>query len=109
MQHQPLVLQDHTASQRQWSQPTLGSAMRGKDLSGLKVCARCIYDETVPGIVFDVNAVCNYCHTVKQLKEQYGTGTPEGEKKFGALIDQIKAAGSNKKYDCVTGVSGGTD
>jgi N-acetyl sugar amidotransferase len=83
--------------------------MRGKDLSGLKICARCIYDETVPGIVFDVNGVCNYCHTVEQLKEQYGTGTPEGEKKFGTLIDQIKAAGSNKKYDCVIGVSGGTD
>jgi hypothetical protein len=40
----------------------------------LKICSRCIYDETVPSISFDENGVCNYCHMVDKLKEEYHTG-----------------------------------
>ena len=25
-------------------------------------CKRCLYDETVPEIIFDPEGVCNYCH-----------------------------------------------
>lgn len=81
----------------------------GRDLSKLKICARCIYDETVKGISFDAQGVCVYCQTVENLKQQYATATPEGETKLFAIIDEIKRAGRGKKYDCVLGVSGGTD
>jgi tRNA(Ile)-lysidine synthase TilS/MesJ len=43
------------------------------------------------------------------LKEQYKTGTPQGEKALHLLIESIKKQGKQKKYDCVVGVSGGTD
>jgi len=46
---------------------------------------------------------------VERLKNEYRTGTPEGEQQLQKIIAQIKAAGRNKKYDCVIGVSGGTD
>lgn len=74
-----------------------------------QICTRCIYDEDVPGISFDENGVCNYCHTMEALKEQYHTGTPEGEKNLQDIIEQVKKEGKGKQYDCVVGVSGGTD
>ena len=75
----------------------------------VRVCSRCIYDERVNGILFDAEGVCNYCHQVDRLKEEFGTATPVGERKLEAIIEEIKAAGRGKPYDCVIGVSGGTD
>lgn len=75
----------------------------------LKICSRCIYDERVASISFDEYGVCNYCHQVDDLKNQYGTGTAKGEEKLRKIIEEIKKVGKGKKYDCVVGVSGGTD
>lgn len=75
----------------------------------MNICSRCIYDERVPSITFDENGVCNYCAMVDNLKEQYSTGTPAGEAKLAEIVEQIKRDGKGKKYDCVVGVSGGTD
>lgn len=74
-----------------------------------QICTRCIYDSNVPAITFDEDGVCNYCKMVDDLQEQYKTGTPEGEGKFLEIVKQIKIDGQGKKYDCVVGVSGGTD
>lgn len=82
---------------------------KGKELSRLRICSSCIYDETVPGISFDEQGICNYCRTIENLKKDYGTGTPEGEKKLLGIVQQIKEEGKGKRYDCVIGVSGGTD
>lgn len=78
-------------------------------MSEFKVCSRCIYDSNIPRIHFDDKGVCNYCHQVDFLLDQYKTGLPEGQEKLNQLIDEIKKAGANKPYDCVIGVSGGTD
>lgn len=78
-------------------------------LQNVKICKTCIYDENVPSINFDSDGVCNYCRQVESLKAQYGTGLAEGEARLSSLIDQIKKEGQGKKYDCVIGVSGGTD
>jgi len=77
--------------------------------SNSKICATCIYDENVPAIKFDEKGVCNYCKMIEDLKTKYNTGTPEGVKEFLNIIEQIKKEGKGKKYDCVVGVSGGTD
>jgi N-acetyl sugar amidotransferase len=74
-----------------------------------RVCTRCIYDERTPAISFDEKGVCNYCKMIDSLQEQYQTGTKEGEAVFFTIVDEIKKAGKRKKYDCVIGVSGGTD
>jgi N-acetyl sugar amidotransferase len=82
-----------------------------KDLSAtaLRICSRCIYDERVAAITFDENGVCNYCYQIESLKEQYGTGKSKGEKLFSLITKDIKKFGVGKKYDCIIGVSGGTD
>lgn len=77
--------------------------------AGLRLCSRCIYDERVSAISFDDEGVCNYCRQIDMLKAQYGTGTPEGEQRLSAIVEQIKRDGQGKPYDCVIGVSGGTD
>jgi N-acetyl sugar amidotransferase len=79
------------------------------DKAGVRICTRCIYDERVSGIRFDSEGVCNYCRQVAALQAQYGTGGKTGEEKLAKVIEEIKAAGKKKKYDCVIGVSGGTD
>lgn len=75
----------------------------------LKICSKCIYDERVSYITFDQNGVCNYCHQIDNLKKEYGTAESKGEAKFKEIIEEIKKAGKGKKYDCILGVSGGTD
>jgi N-acetyl sugar amidotransferase len=89
------------------SQPSIaGSTLAG---SSRLICSRCIYDDRVSEITFDADGVCNYCRQTDELVEQYGTGTPTGEARLLAIADRIRAAGKGKPYDCVVGVSGGTD
>ncbi len=76
---------------------------------GIRVCSRCIYDERVASIKFDATGVCNYCKQIDDLVEQYGTGNQKGEEYLDKIIEDIKKSGKGKKYDCVVGVSGGTD
>jgi len=75
----------------------------------VRVCSRCIYDERVSSISFDDEGVCNYCRQVELLQKEYGTGEAKGEALFAGIVEEIKRAGARKKYDCVIGVSGGTD
>jgi N-acetyl sugar amidotransferase len=75
----------------------------------LRVCSRCIYDERVAAIEFDDDGVCNYCRQIDQLTAEYGTGSARGEERLAALIADIKKSGRGKRYDCIIGVSGGTD
>lgn len=74
-----------------------------------KICTKCIYDGKTPGISFNEDGVCNYCLQVDNLKQQYKTGTKDGELELFKIIDEVKRQGKRKKYDCVIGVSGGTD
>lgn len=73
------------------------------------ICSRCIYDSNVPSISFDENGVCNYCQQIDSLEKSYGTGTLKGQELFNQIIEKIKKFGKGKKYDCIIGVSGGTD
>lgn len=75
-----------------------------------RVCSRCVYDSAyVKSITFDNAGVCNYCLQIDAMKAKYRTGLPDGERMFKSIVDRIKASGRNRRYDCVMGVSGGTD
>lgn len=78
-------------------------------MNNLKICSRCIYDERTPSIYFNSEGVCNYCLMVDDLIKQYGTGNESGNLKIQEILKDIKEEGKNKKYDCIIGVSGGTD
>jgi N-acetyl sugar amidotransferase len=73
-----------------------------------RLCARCVYDDSIPGITFDERGVCNYCALHDQMEAQYPTGD-EGARRLEAMADEIRAAGKGKDFDCIVGVSGGCD
>ena len=75
----------------------------------MKYCTRCIYHENTAGISFSEEGVCNYCQMMDDLVEQFGTGKEKGKKLLNDIVKEIKISGKDKKYDCVVGVSGGTD
>ena len=74
-----------------------------------QVCSKCLYSEALAVIDFDDNGVCNYCRQIDMLQDEYGTGMEKGIGAFDKILEEIKLNGKGKKYDCVVGVSGGTD
>lgn len=72
-------------------------------------CKICLYNDGVNGVNIERDGICNYCRLIEKFKENYKTGTLEGEKELNKIIEEIKRKGKNKKYDCIVGVSGGTD
>lgn len=77
-------------------------------MNDITICSRCVSDTTMSEISFDENGVCNFCKLHDRFVELYPLGE-EGEKRINSLLEQIKKDGKNKKYDCIVGLSGGTD
>lgn len=73
-------------------------------------CAKSVLDTiSDPDIRFDGQGVSNYYQEyLLQEKESVFRGQ-EGEQKLQEMIRKIKEDGKGKKYDCITGVSGGVD
>ena len=71
-------------------------------------CSRCLYDSSIPEIIFNEMGVCNFCITHDELEKQYPLNEI-GQKKFDRLIKKVKKSGYRKKYDCIIGISGGKD
>lgn len=78
------------------------------EYKAVRVCSRCIMDDTVKGITFDEQGVCTFCHIHDELEASFPLDS-ETPARLQKVIDQIKKEGKNKKYDCVLGVSGGRD
>lgn len=76
--------------------------------NNLKECTRCVQDSTVPGIEFDKDGVCNFCHGHDELTKIFPNDV-RGQQFLSNLFDKIKKDGKDKPYDCVVGISGGRD
>lgn len=72
------------------------------------ICARCVYDDRVPGISFDAQGICSYCRLHDQLDREYPTGA-RGTAALERIANEIRKAGRGSRYDVVVGVSGGCD
>ncbi len=72
-------------------------------------CAICLFNSGIDGISISDDGICNICLTVEKLKKEFGTGTKKGEDSLLSIVTQIKKHGAKNKYDCIVGVSGGTD
>jgi len=73
-----------------------------------KICKAGVWDSTFPGITFDNNGISNYNVLHNELIKQYPRGI-EGKNKWESILELIKSKRKNNSYDCVVGVSGGTD
>jgi len=69
-------------------------------MANQKRCTKCVLPKSTPGIYFDDNGVCNYCHDYK-LK------TVQGEEALLKILNRYR--NKENEYDCMVGVSGGRD
>jgi len=74
-----------------------------------QICKRCVMDTTVPDIVFDENGICNNCKDYFEKDNKIVFKGEEGRNKFQEIAEKIKIDGKTNRYDCIVGVSGGTD
>lgn len=73
-----------------------------------KICSRGVWDSSVPGISFNGDGVSNYAKMFDELCVNYPRGE-KGRAHWDSIVRMIKDKGKGKKYDCIIGVSGGTD
>lgn len=73
----------------------------------MTTCTRCVYDDSIPGIMFDDDGVCSYCHIHDRMDAMY----PTGETGMAILRNLAGEMRRNRKgkYDCIVGYSGGCD
>ncbi len=80
-----------------------------KEDKGYKQCSISVMDNIAdPNITFDSKGVCNYYYEYQE-KDKNVYKDAEGQKRLQGIVEKIKEAGKGKKYDCITGVSGGVD
>lgn len=72
-------------------------------------CTRCVMDTTDPEITFDAQGVCNHCRQFDERARREWFPNEEGRRRWGAVVQQIKASGKGQEYDCILGLSGGVD
>ncbi len=74
-----------------------------------QLCTRCIMDTSDPGIVFDEAGRCNHCRDYELVAQTQVPPPGQRQAALEQLVGEIKAAGHNRDYDCIIGVSGGVD
>ena len=74
-----------------------------------QICQKGIWDSSVPGIRFDAQGISNYATIQDRLSAAFPRGDA-GMANWERVVAKIRAsAPSNAQYDCLIGVSGGTD
>ena len=64
------------------------------------ICSRCVMDDSTLGIVFDDNNICNYCSEFLDRNKTFiNISKEKQELEFKNLIETIKHAGKDKKYE----------
>ena len=73
----------------------------------MKLCKKCILPETFPGIKFDDEGVCKYCHQEEKKLSNLDEKKDEYLKKFENLISETRDKAPT--YDVLMAFSGGKD
>lgn len=82
---------------------------KGYEKRDCHVCERCVMDTTDPDIVFDENGICNHCKDYFEKEKEFVVKGEAGKKKLEEIVNKIKEDRKYEKYDCILGLSGGTD
>jgi len=62
-----------------------------------------------PNIIFDNKGVCNYCNSYSDFVKSDSYKTKYDIAELYQIVEKIKEQNKNNKYDCIVGISGGTD
>jgi N-acetyl sugar amidotransferase len=75
-------------------------------MKNYQVCKCCVMDTSDTDIQFDSKGKCNHCIQYENLKKNRLVFDASN---FDDLVRRIKKRGKTYPYDCVAGISGGTD
>jgi tRNA(Ile)-lysidine synthase TilS/MesJ len=83
----------------------------------MKVCTKCVLPETFPGIRFDLDGVCNYCHQSERRVTKLAEEKARYHQKFLNLLKELKQPNkpdkpnkpNKRSYDVLLAYSGGKD
>ncbi len=73
-----------------------------------RICTKTVMDTSDPDIFFDEQGISNHYYDY-YTKLNARLESENGEEKLQKIIEKIKEAGKGNEYDCIVGVSGGTD
>jgi N-acetyl sugar amidotransferase len=66
-------------------------------------------DTSDPKITFDENGICNHCAEYRAYELTFKKSGIEAINYTNQMVNNIKASGKGKDYDCIMGISGGVD
>ena len=66
-------------------------------------------DTTAEEITFDEKGVCSFCRKFDTEIKPKWFPNDGGRKKLASILDRVRQEGEGKEYDCIIGLSGGTD
>jgi len=74
-----------------------------------QICNSCVMDNSDPNIIFDAYGVCDHCSDFyKYIKPKWPPDETQ-RKNFERTIKKIKQDGEGNEFDCILGLSGGSD
>src|SRR5258706_11795524 len=74
-----------------------------------QMCVNCVIDTTDARITFDDDGVCDHCTTFyRDILPNWHTDE-KGRHDLDIIVERIKRAGAGKAFDCIIGMSGGSD
>lgn len=74
----------------------------------IRICKRCVLDESIPDIEFNEKGICNYCELHDKLTKAF-PNDERGKRILEEMFANMRSAGKGKEYDCLVGISGGVD
>lgn len=74
-----------------------------------RMCSLTLYDETIPGLTFDEEGVCNLAREGQWRLKNEVFHADDGRRRLQIWAERMKAAGVGRDYDCIIGLSGGVD
>ncbi|MBX9574768.1 MAG: N-acetyl sugar amidotransferase [Caulobacteraceae bacterium] len=74
-----------------------------------QMCVTCVMDTTDSKIVFNEEGVCEYCLNYHANIAPHWHTDERGRREIERQVDEIKAWGKGKDFDCLIGLSGGVD
>lgn len=77
--------------------------------SNYQICKITVMDSTIPGTSFDADGYSNHYWDFKNTVEPNWHPDGKGAETLAKQVEQIRAAGRGKDFDCILGLSGGVD
>jgi N-acetyl sugar amidotransferase len=74
-----------------------------------QICTRCVMDTSDPAITFDVTGLCDHCVGFDKWTRPNWHPDATGRRLLEPRLEQLRAAGRGRDFDCIIGMSGGID